>query len=126
MQDVGVLVPLFSVVFIFGTPIVLVALILRYRTKQAHLLHQTILTMVEKGVPVPAELLNPPRRAKSDLRSGIALMAVGLGLTIFFAVTTGNSGAWGIGMIPLLLGIGFIIAWKIEGRNKEGRTDPSP
>jgi Domain of unknown function (DUF6249) len=119
MQGFDVLVPLFGVVFAFGTPIILVALILRYRMKRAHLLHQTILTMVEKGVPVPAELLNPPWRPKSDLRNGIALIAVGLGLGIFFAVTTGDSGAWGIGMIPLLLGIGFIIAWKIEVRNKE-------
>ena len=119
MQGFDVLVPLFGVVFAFGTPIVLVALILRYRMKRARLLHQTILTMVEKGLPVPAELLDPPRRSTSDLRNGIVLIAVGVGLAIFFAETTGDSGAWGIGMIPLLLGIGFIIAWKIEGRNKE-------
>jgi hypothetical protein len=119
MSGFEVLVPLFGVIFTFATPIVLVALILRYRMKRARLLHQTITTMVEKGVPVPAELLNPPRRSKSDLRNGIVLIAVGVGLAIFFAVTTGDSGAWGIGVIPLLLGIGFIIAWRIERKNKE-------
>jgi hypothetical protein len=116
MEGFELLIPLFGIVFAFGTPIVLVGLILRYRMMRSRLLHQTILSMVEKGMPVPAELLNPPKKRNSDLRTGIVLIAAGLGLTIFFATTTGH-GAWGMGIIPLLLGIGFVIAWKIESRN---------
>jgi hypothetical protein len=114
----GTLIGLVAIILTFGTPIILVASILYYRMKRARLLHQTIVTMVEKGVPVPPELLNPPKKPGSDLRTGIVLIAVGLGLTIFLAATAGRSGAWGIGIIPLLLGAGFVITWRIESSNR--------
>jgi hypothetical protein len=116
----GSLVALVAIVLIFGTPIILVVSILYYRIRRARLQHQTILSMIEKGLPVPPELISPPRKPGSDLRTGIILIAAGVGLTVFFAATAGaEGGAWGIGTIPLLIGVGFVIAGKLEARERK-------
>ena len=68
--------------------------------------------MIEKGQPVPPELfLDPRRRSKprSDLRSGIVLLAVGVGLVTFFLAS--HYSFWSVGVIPLLIGIARIVVW---------------
>ena len=78
--------------------------------------------MVEKGQPVPEALLNPPpaQRQRSDMRRGVVLAMVGLGLMLFFgAVNDWEGGAWSIGLIPFLIGAGYLLVWKLEG--KEGQ-----
>ncbi|MGH3849872.1 MAG: DUF6249 domain-containing protein, partial [Pseudonocardiaceae bacterium] len=111
---------LVAIIFVFGTPVILVASILFYRMRKTRLLHATIATMVEKGQPVPRELFDPPSRSRSDLRTGIILFAVGAGMVAFF-VTMGLD-VWGLGLIPLLIGIGYLIAWKLESGKKDPAT----
>ena len=48
-------------------------------------------------------------------------MAVGLGLILFFLSMTERHGPWGVGIIPLLIGLGYVIVWWLEGRKKEAR-----
>ena len=114
------LVALTAVVLAFGTPIILVAAILLYRMRRARLTHETIARMVEKGQPVPVELIAPPHRPGSDLRTGLILLFLGIGLTVFLLVADQSHKGWGIGMIPLFIGLGFLAAWKLEQRNKQG------
>ena len=81
--------------------------------------HDTIARLAEKGLPVPPELLEPPlpRKAYSsgiarrpgpggagDRAGGIFLREVG--------------GPWSIGLIPGLMGVALLVAWKIETREK--------
>jgi hypothetical protein len=92
------------------------------RLKRQRLLHETIQRMIEKGQPIPAELLqsqDPPRRPKSDLRSGLVLVSIGIGVGIFLYVQHGN--VWTAALIPLLMGVAFLITWKIES-NKNGQS----
>jgi hypothetical protein len=51
------------------------------------------------------------------LRSGLVLVGVGLGVGMFLFVQHQN--AWPAGLIPLLMGVAFLITWKIES-NKNG------
>jgi hypothetical protein len=123
MTEMALLVPIFGIIFTFGTPVILVAVILYYRMRKTRLLHETIAKLVEKGLPIPEALLSPesaPRRKRSDLRTGIILIAVGLGLTIFFYAVTGwvDGNGWAIGIIPLLIGLGYVVAWKLEPTNR--------
>ena len=126
MQGFDLLAFIFGVIFTFGTPVILVALILFYRLRRTRLLHQTIMALVEKGQPIPEALLSPePKRKRSDLRTGIILIAVGLGLALFFFASQGFVGlgdAWGVGIIPLFIGIGFVIAWKLEPGSRDDAT----
>jgi hypothetical protein len=82
-------------------------------------LHRTVRQMVEKGQEVPAALfVSPPPavRARSDVRRGVVLIMIGIGVMIFFgAVNDWEGGSWAIGVIPFLIGAGYLLVWKLEG-----------
>jgi Domain of unknown function (DUF6249) len=122
-------IPIVTIVFltIFGTPILIVAVILYFSFSKTRALHRTVRMMVEKGQPVPEALLNPPpaQRQRSDMRRGVVLAMVGLGLMLFFAaVNEWEGGAWSIGLIPFLIGAGYLLVWKLEG--KKDNVPPVP
>ena len=103
----------------FGMPIFIVAIVLWYGMRKARLTHDTVLKLAEKGVPIPPELIAPPQkqRVKSDLKVGIVLLAAGAGLSLFFFEIHGPIS---LGAIPALMGIGYIVAWKIEKSPQSG------
>jgi hypothetical protein len=122
-------IPIVTIVFltIFGTPILIVAVILYFSFSKTRALHRTVRMMVEKGQPVPEALLNPPpaQRQRSDMRRGVVLAMVGLGMMLFFAaVNDWEGGAWSIGLIPFLIGAGYLLVWKLEG--KKDNVPPVP
>ena len=90
------------------------------KLKRNRQLHETLRLMIEKGQPIPPELLqsqDSPRRPRSDLRTGLVLIAVGIGV---FFLPLGNVSSRA-GLIPLLMGVAFLIVWKIES-NKNGQN----
>jgi hypothetical protein len=112
----SIVVPIFGIIFTFGMPIAIVATVVYFRHRRNRMLHETLRAMIEKGVAIPPELLHPqqPRKLpKSDFRRGLVWIAIGMGLTIYFLI--GHSSFWPIGMIPLLMGVAFLITWKVEG-----------
>jgi Flp pilus assembly protein TadB len=80
--------------------------------------------LAEKGLPVPPELLARPPRATGnrDLRSGLILIGLGIGLVIFF--TEVAPAVWAIGLIPGLIGVAFLVSWAIE-RKLPRERDPN-
>jgi len=106
---------------VFGAPVLIVGVIMLINYFKARSLHRTVQTMVEKGQPVPAALLAPPAvpRARSDLRRGIILVMVGLGIAVFFAATDWGDSSWSFGAIPFLIGVGYLIVWKLEGKKRD-------
>jgi hypothetical protein len=113
-----------SIPFVFVVALVTVTSIAQHRRKA--MLHRTLAAMIEKGVPIPPELLqsseavNPKR---SDLYRGLVMCGVGIGLILFLWIHGGEfiagkhaGGLWAVGFIPLFVGIGRLIAWKLELR----------
>jgi hypothetical protein len=114
-----------SMLAVFGAPVLIVAVIMYFGFSKTRALHRTVRLMVEKGQEVPAALLNPPvaQRQRSDMRRGVLLLMVGVGLMIFFGmVADWDSGVWTLGMIPTLIGAGYLLVWKLEGR----KDNPPP
>jgi hypothetical protein len=131
------------VALVFLAPVLAIALILGYRMRKARMLNDTMLKLAEKGIVPPAEVLDavvannpgaanaglPPavaplyekakavrrRAAWSDLRKGIVLGAIGLGLTLFSVLEdrTPNS----VGLVLLFVGIGYGVLWWFEQRH---------
>jgi len=92
--------------------------------------HRTLRMLAEKGQPIPPTLLAPPApavRQRSDMRRGVVLTMVGFGLMIFFgAVNDWEGGVWSIGLIPFLIGVGYLMVWKLEGGKKNEIPPPPP
>jgi len=109
-----------SVLAVFGAPVLIVAVIMYFGFSRNRMMHRTIRMMVEKGQPVPAALLAPPapaQRQRSDMRRGVVLVMVGLGLMLFFgAINDWEGGVWSLGIIPFLIGAGYLLVWKLEGK----------
>jgi uncharacterized protein DUF6249 len=118
-----VAIPIVAIVFlsIFGAPVLIVIMIGIFALIGSRMRQRTIRMMVEKGQPVPAELLAPEVRAvrrRSDMRRGVVWTMVGLGLMIWLAaVNDWEGGAWSFGLIPFLIGLGYLIVWKLERKN---------
>src|SRR5215207_5482331 len=108
MHTSTVAVAIAGIVASFGLPLLLVALVLYYRHRKEQLTHETIARLVEKGLPVPPELVDPPRRAQAGLRAGLVLVALGIALALFFQ---DRGPGWSIGLIPGLMGVALLIAW---------------
>ena len=125
-------IPIVAIVFmaIFGAPVLIVALIMYFGFSRNRAMHRTIRMLAEKGQPIPATLLAPPApaiRARSDLRRGIVLVMVGVGLMVCFgAWNDWEGGAWAIGVIPFVIGLGYLLVWKLEGEKKNEIPPPPP
>jgi hypothetical protein len=64
------------------------------------------------------------RTAWSDLRKGIILCAVGLGLSFYSMLDDGTPNV--AGLILLFLGAGYCILWFFEDRNADAHRSPPP
>src|SRR4051812_25971756 len=124
-------IPIVGIIFstLFGAPVLIVAAIMFFSYLRSRSLHRTVREMVAKGQPVPPALFAPPPalRARSDFRRGVVLMMVGIALMIFFgAVNEWDGGAWAIGIIPFLIGVGYLLVWKFEGPKDTDKAPPLP
>ena len=120
IEGMGGIIALLAVILVFGTPVIIVIAILIHKARRTAAIHDTVVRLAEKGLPVPPELFveRRPDDMSSALRKGVILVAVGLGLTIFFLTLQDRQAPWGVGMIPLLIGVGYLIVWKLEGRKE--------
>jgi hypothetical protein len=114
---VPLVVPLAS----FGATVAIVGIVLFFRYKVQRSRQDLIETFLEKGEPIPPLLLAGRTRSRhADLRRGLVLItgAAGLSLALLFV---GQGAAAGFGLIPALIGVAFLIMWKVETR-----SDPGP
>jgi len=120
----GAAIPILLVVF--GCPVAIVGLVAYFRARKQKQLHETLRAMIEKGVPIPPELLRSPTPAgdaseadrddpRTALRQGLFLVALGVGICVWLLIKSSDS--WGLGFIPFLIGVSFLAEWRLEKRN---------
>ena len=82
MQSNETMVAIMGMIVTFGLPVLLVAIILWFKHRKLRMTHETIARLAEKGLPVPPELLAPPRSRSRNvaLRGGLVLVALGIAL----------------------------------------------
>jgi hypothetical protein len=128
----AMVIPLVAIVFmtIFGAPVMIVITIGLITLFVTRMRQRTVRMMVEKGQPVPAELLAPATRAvrqRSDVRRGVVWTMIGVGLMVWLgAVNNWEGGVWSFGLIPFLIGVGYLMIWKLEGKNSVPPPPPGP
>lgn len=94
--------------------------------------HQTIREFARAGQPVPPELLAEPQddgwqRAQQSqanpnriLLPGVVNVGLGLGLIGLFVVMSPGSWLWGIGLVPLCLGLALLMLWAFMRKQQPG------
>lgn len=109
----GEIVPVVSIVFVFGMPVLVLFFFFffRYKTRKAQ--YEAVVKALEAGRDVPDELFLAGK--KKNLRSdGIMSIFTGLGLGIFLWAITGQFGIGCIGFMIMLIGIGQLIAHRAQ------------
>jgi hypothetical protein len=100
--------------FMFA-PVAIVFFVLRHRRDVTAMKLKAATDFTERGGAVPFELLleRPRSPGYSDLRIGMVLTCVGIG-AVLFAFTLPKHSLWGLGLLPLFAGIGYLITWKLS------------
>lgn len=117
---------LVGTILFFGTLVTVVLLVQVFATRRERLRQDTIRAMVDRGMEIPAGLVEVRARRSSDLRAGLVLVGAGLGISLAFALVRlegqSGSGLWSVGLVPVLMGAGYLVAWRVAGGNGSGRA----
>jgi hypothetical protein len=95
--------------------------------------HEAIRAALEKGVPIPEELMTPSHRrhhargkpADDDRRNGIITLFVSIGIFIFLRMLGLGNLAY-VAAIPGFVGLALLLNWSLDrrsGGSRETRTD---
>lgn len=118
------LIPIFGIVFSFLTPIAIILIIFLNKTKQEKYRNEVLKAAIEQGRELPADLFKQQEKPKENLlRTSTFFLAFGIGIAIFFYLFFAPTGEGlkfaSIGLIFLFIGIGQLIAYLIERKQKK-------
>jgi hypothetical protein len=104
-------------------PVLITAMVLWYRRTRADMRYRLLLKLAESGVPLPATLPGEATPQQCDRRRAIVLIAGGLGLSattlalpLNYHVGHALSELWGLGILPVALGLGYLGNWYLTRR----------
>jgi len=111
---VGLLIPLAGI----ALPIVVIVIVLQFRERQRQQLYETVRHYADRGMPVPRELIEPPRRsALNTPRYGaFTLIGLGVGLALMFWSLELPS-LMGIGGLLVCVGVAQLVALALDARD---------
>lgn len=122
-----IIVPIGITGVVFGFTAVIVAVVAYARHRAQQLRHETIRLALEKGQPLPPDLLDPAslpdgrpghHSPERDLRRGLVLVALGIGVCLYVGLARfpGTGHNWSVGLIPGLIGVAYLVAWAVGRR----------
>jgi hypothetical protein len=114
--------------FVLSAPVLLVLLALRFVRQQTEARYRTLLQLADKGVELPLALLAQEQQPHADRRRGLVLVCGGIGLMLSLLVLPIQSDEgqrladlWGLGLLPLMLGLGYLANWWLDQRAGDAR-----
>ncbi|GFE81004.1 hypothetical protein GCM10011487_30040 [Steroidobacter agaridevorans] len=123
------LVPILAIVFSLGLPlsavIIWIALNYRKRVRLMELSHAERMAAIERGMevpPLPLELIDGQsrRRPRSSLLPGLVWFFIGLAM-VAGSISIGDDLPVVFGLVPLAIGLAYLIYYAVEGRHVEAR-----
>jgi len=107
------------------SPVLITALVLQYRRRRAELRYRFLLDLAEAGVPLPSTLPGEATPQTCDRRRALVLLSGGLGLSatllalpLHYHVGHPVAELWGLGILPVALGLGYLGNWLLTQRGR--------
>jgi hypothetical protein len=112
---------------LFLGPTLIVLVFFRYRYLQTQSRYSTLLQLAEKGIDLAPQMFAEPQLEYSERRRALVLIGAGLGLMVMFAALPGHfdngvgvCSLWGLGLLPLMIGLGYLASWWLNRRGGVG------
>lgn len=115
----GAAIAIATTAILAAIPVSILFLIFYFSHRRRRQRNELITKFIENGQEVPPQLLPDANNDSSEnrLQSGVRLTCIGAGLFLFFGFLADWSVA-AIGFIPMFIGIGKLVLWKLEQNNK--------
>jgi predicted PurR-regulated permease PerM len=112
----GLLIPLAAIM----APVAVIWVLLEYRERQRRQLYETVKHYADRGLPLPRELLDPPKPTPQRLGNAarfvaFTLIGVGVGIALMFW-TLELPNLMGIGGLVLCVGVAQLVALGLDRR----------
>lgn len=108
---------------VMAAPVAIALMVMRYRYQQTQARYRTLLQLADKGVELPPQLLVEPQVAYSERRRALVLISSGIGLMLTLLALPGEfekghslHELWGLGLLPLMTGLGYLASWWLNRR----------
>lgn len=118
--------------FIVALPLGILMVALRFQRQQTEARYRTLLQLADKGVDLPLSWLAVNRSPEDDRRRGVILLSGAIGLIaclLLLPVHTDQGQhigqLWGIGLLPMMVGLGYLLNWWLGTRDAADRADGS-
>ena len=112
------LIPIVAIVFVFGAPVLIVAIVMRSNSRKARMQHETINRFIESGQEIPADLFESLQsKPKSNLYRGVVLCGVGVGLGLW-GLVSGSLDKTAFAILPFCIGAALLLIWKLENKSE--------
>jgi hypothetical protein len=124
--DIAMMGVFTGLIFVVGSLVVILLIVMaqiRYRRRRAEMLHQERMMALEKGITLPMDSLDVPRKRRPYFR-GLVFSAVGLGIVVMGSLGA-DTDLIGIGSIFLLVGIALLVGDWITARQAIKKSDMS-
>jgi hypothetical protein len=117
---------IFIPLIVLSAPVLIVLITLGYRDRQTQARYRTLLQLADKGVELPPQLLVESQPGDVERRRALVLIGGGLGLMAMFLTLPGQfdgngvqvSRLWGLGLLPLMTGLGYLGSWWFNQRER--------
>lgn len=118
---------LLAVLLIFGGPVLIVGLVAGFSYRKRKAEFETLRSFAASDRPIPQEVLDalsPKKEAqqpspKSDLRSGVILIAIGAGIAVVGLMSRRADFLVAVACIPAFIGLAKLFIWKLENGKAE-------
>ena len=97
----SVIVPIFAILFTFGSPVLVIALLLLFSYRKRRQRDALVAKFIDAGKDVPPEVLatfNDNAVSGNNLQRGLILSGIGSGLFLFLGMLVG----WGVASVALI------------------------
>ena len=116
----------FIPLIVMSAPVLIVLILMRYRSRQTQARYRMLVELADKGVEIPPQLLVEPQVVYSERRRALVLIGSGLGLMATLLVLPGHfdngqslGSLWGLGLLPLIIGLGYLLSWWLNRRDSQ-------
>ncbi|HEY0233043.1 MAG TPA: DUF6249 domain-containing protein [Dokdonella sp.] len=117
---------IFIPLIVLAAPVLIILITLGYRDRQTQARYRTLLQLADKGVELPPQLLAESQPGDVERRRALVLIGGGLGVMAMFLALPGQfdgngmhvSQLWGLGLLPLMTGLGYLASWWLNRRER--------